>query len=182
MGGTGKSTLGEVDLGTLTWRWTASVNIFYATVADMKAPTTVSERLTGIMSSAYPVSSTAMLDASMTDHSMLRLSNIIYIKDTSYSSPADFKTAMNGVQLVYELDTPTDLTFTPQSITLNEGTNNVWSENGDVELTYRRSLKMAVEALEDRTVYPDPPTSDGAYRLKATVSDGATVYSWEPEE
>lgn len=35
----------------------------------------------------------------------------LFIRDTAYSNAATFKTAMNGVYLVYELDTPTEYTL-----------------------------------------------------------------------
>lgn len=37
-------------------------------------------------------------------------------------------TPTTGAQVVYKLATPTDLTFTPQQVSLNSGTNNVWSD------------------------------------------------------
>ena len=45
----------------------------------------------------------------------------------------DFKTAMSGVQLLYELATPLTDQLTPQQIaTLRPGINNVWCDTGPV--------------------------------------------------
>ena len=55
-----------------------------------------------------------------------------------YNDAATFKTAMSGVQLVYELNTPIEYTLTEsQALTLLKGTNNVWCDaSDDLELQY----------------------------------------------
>jgi hypothetical protein len=58
--------------------------------------------------------------------------NYIYVKDSRYNSAADFKTAMNGVQLVYELATPTTFTTQPTLIKSLNGQNNLSVDCGDV--------------------------------------------------
>lgn len=45
----------------------------------------------------------------------------------------------NNVIVVYYLATPFELTLTPEQISTLQGTNNVWSDAGDVTVTYRAS-------------------------------------------
>ena len=47
-----------------------------------------------------------------------------------YSSPANFKAAMSGVQLVYELATPQTYQLSPTDVALLLGVNNVWAYTG----------------------------------------------------
>lgn len=47
-----------------------------------------------------------------------------------------FKTAMNGVQLVYELATPYTIQLTPQQIRLLKGTNHLSCNTGDLTIKY----------------------------------------------
>lgn len=56
----------------------------------------------------------------------------IWVSDSAYSDATAFKTAMNGVQLCYELSTPTTYTLTPQQINTLAGVNNVWADSGSV--------------------------------------------------
>lgn len=43
----------------------------------------------------------------------------------------------NNVIVVYYLATPFELTLTPEQISTVQGTNNVWSDAGDVTVEYR---------------------------------------------
>ena len=65
--------------------------------------------------------------------------NTIGIKNTDWNSITDMKTflASNTVQLYYELQTPTEYTFTGQPINSFEGVNNVWTDSGNIEVTYK---------------------------------------------
>ena len=62
----------------------------------------------------------------------------VYIYDSAKTSMtgAQFKTAMNGVYLVYELATPTTAQLTPTEVKTLLGSNNVWADSGDITVTY----------------------------------------------
>lgn len=62
---------------------------------------------------------------------------IIYCKDTTYTDATAFKTAVIGQQLVYELATPFTIYLSAEQLKLLQGTNNVWSNAGDVTLKYQ---------------------------------------------
>lgn len=65
------------------------------------------------------------------------------ICNLAYSSASDFKTAMSGVQLVYELATPTTATSDAIDLTLAEGVNNLWADSGDVgDARYFRKVEL----------------------------------------
>jgi hypothetical protein len=48
------------------------------------------------------------------------------------------KSAVNGFILCYELATPLTIDLTPQQMTTLLGTNNIWSDAGDVTVEYKR--------------------------------------------
>ena len=62
----------------------------------------------------------------------------IKIVDNDYanSTVEQFKTAMNGVQLVYELATPITVQLTPTQIYQIIGSNSISSDSGNVEVYY----------------------------------------------
>lgn len=60
---------------------------------------------------------------------------------------ADFKAAVAGQTICYELATPTDLSTTPTDITLYNG-DNVVSSDGDMDMVYVRDIVKVIEKLE----------------------------------
>ena len=54
------------------------------------------------------------------------------------SSQNEFKTAVTGQKLVYELATPIELPLTPQTVALLAGNNTLWTDGDSVTITYRR--------------------------------------------
>jgi hypothetical protein len=66
-------------------------------------------------------------------------SGLFGISDDRYTSPSDFKTALQteNAKLVYELATPIEITLTPKQIEALVGINNVYHDcNGDTEVEY----------------------------------------------
>ena len=96
------------DLGTLNWTntQTANYSVFEAPINGMFNPGTASERLSGLLTSKYPIS-TQPSYATMDDKSMIRLGGKIIIKDGAFTDATAFKNAMNGVLLCYQLADPT---------------------------------------------------------------------------
>lgn len=92
---------GVVDLGTLTWRYDATYNTFYASERIFayrgKAKCTRYE-----LNNVHPPQK---LDKQMSLASYYYL-NTISIKDFDYTDSTSFKAAMSGVMLVYELIEP----------------------------------------------------------------------------
>lgn len=77
-------------------------------------------------------------------------SSRIYIVDSAFpTDAATFKSAMNGVQLVYELATPQTYQLTPQQVNTLVGTNNVWSEQGNIELSYHIPITNLLVKRQD---------------------------------
>lgn len=57
--------------------------------------------------------------------------------------------ANNPMQLVYELATPQTYQLTPQQVNTLVGTNNVWSEQGNVELSYHIPITNLLVKRQD---------------------------------
>lgn len=127
-----------VDLGTLSWGMSGSGNtaFFYANTASLGVASDITASLNYICENYSIVSVSSGGTATgmaFTSASQLR------IRDATYSDAASFKTAMNGVQLVYELATPLTYTLTAQQIQTLLGTNNVWASSGKILLRYNNN-------------------------------------------
>ena len=137
--------------------------------------------------------------------------NIIKIYDSALSSgdAQAFKTAMNGVYLIYELDTPTTESATPYTELQNVdnwGTEEYVDER-DVAIPvghntkYLPDLKAKLESapnapssdgdylvrhangvnnyVQYTKELPDVPSTNGTYALKATRTASGVTYSWD---
>ena len=98
--------VGSVDMGTLTWQ--KGTYAFYATIAGFKS-------VGGVICPKYAAGAPGTEGSLMADNSICSQNDSqLYARDDSYSSAAAFKTAMNGVMLNCELETPlhyTDLMY-----------------------------------------------------------------------
>ena len=131
-GGENPNTLGSVDMGTLNW--TLENGIFRLNENIGAKLTSDTSAVANMMCSHYKTVSQNAMGSTSTDQCVagLNWSNGVRVKDSNYTDVASFKQAMSGVQLVYELATPTTFTSQPTSIKSLEGTNNVWGDCGQV--------------------------------------------------
>lgn len=98
--------IGEVDLGTLDWSYYATPQRFVAAISDAVLSSTsdlanaVCEKY-NLVIWANMINDTSVNNA----YAMAKSGSSAYItiRDTSYTSASDFKTAMDGVMLQYEL-------------------------------------------------------------------------------
>ena len=117
-GTTATKRIGVVDLGTLSW--SISGGVFYTTglSALMK------KKYDTLLCAKYTTNDANVITSSMPDKSVGTNSGaagVLWIKDTSYTTVAEFKAAMSGVYLYYELATPIEYTTDqPLSDTLVE--------------------------------------------------------------
>lgn len=122
-----------VDLGNKTWvmeTWGSGID-FYTGLPDAKKPTSDDEKA-DIISSQYENLSRNELYNTTDDGMALLRGGVFKIRDSRFSDAASFKAAMSGVQLVYELETPTTFTTQPTPIKSLNGTNNLSVDCGDV--------------------------------------------------
>ena len=130
-----------VDLGTLDWVYNTTQVGFYASI-----PNTTWFSDMEIISSAYEyvgVRSDSWLNTALNGQMASGSYNGVQlkVKNTAYTDAATFKSAMNGVQLVYELATPQTYQLTPQQVNTLVGTNDVWSDSGQVEVRIAESMR-----------------------------------------
>lgn len=138
-----------VDLGSLNWGYSA-YNIFYVVKNDIKPVSGGGSSIANLICSIYEADSSDNIydhkhDGAIGYHNGLHQ---LWVNDSRYTSAADFKSAMNGVQLVYELATPQTYQLTSTEVKTLLGENNVWADAGAVSVTYRRDINLALEQLE----------------------------------
>ena len=137
-----------VDLGTLSWA--LENGIFRLNESIGAKLTSDTSAVAKMLCSVYKTVSQNAMGSTTTDQCIagLNWSNGVRVKDSNYTTVADFKTAMNGVQLVYELATPLTIQLTPTAVKSLLGSNNVWADTGDIkDCVYRRDMNTTINDI-----------------------------------
>lgn len=132
-------THGIIDLGSLTWDKDDSSYSF-----TFFRSSNISDRALGYLTtdcacSAYAIHTggrSTINDEEIGIYSTGQTRVIIRDNAKSSMTPEDFKTAITGVNFVYELATPTTIQLPPCPIDTLEGVNNIWADTGDTTLQY----------------------------------------------
>ena len=141
-------THGYVDLGNITWSKVS--NYFVVVGGDLPDnfgfQSYVYTQAGDLTCSHYP---TIAWQQWANSDKVIALNDTYFgIKDSDYASDtaAQFKTAMSGVQLVYELATPVTYQLTPTQVEALLGVNNVFNDtNGDTEVKYKEGIQHYID-------------------------------------
>jgi hypothetical protein len=130
-------TNGIIDLGSLHWNQQISTDYkyFYNSVPI----TNPAKNIENSICSQYKYSNDVSL--SNPDNYVFKfdsLASTFLIKDTRYSTSSDFKTAVTGQKVCYELATPKTYHLSPHQVKLLTGHNTVTTNGTSLQLTYRK--------------------------------------------
>lgn len=146
--GEGERTMAMVDLGDLTWSAGSDSRhtVFFARFDGLKYVT--DNVVVNAISSQYKaITKVAWSGVDFDTDNVFRSDNsaeILYFRNLAYTDATAFKQAMQGVQLCYELATPTPIYCEPTEIKTLKGNNNVWADSGKVEV----ELNMLYQEVE----------------------------------
>lgn len=183
---TGKLTVthGYVDLGTLSY--SQGFSGFYT--LGLKDVVEIPDSVTssGLLSSHYVVGNTANADQMYIQRAASYLGWIVFLPSTSYANASAFKTAMDGVQLVYALATPQTYQLTPTEVALLAGVNNIFSDGGSITLEYPCDTKLYIQKLtqpseDDMIANANIPNDtyfmvgNNLYLSTAAIATGGTI-------
>ena len=182
-----KRKYGIVDLGSLNWTYNATYKYFWTTQLVLSYGAKMAAQM--ICPLYYIPANYAVLSDPTVDKVMAvayhTQANALNIRNLDYTDATAFKTAMNGVYLVYELAAQTSSRAKPYQnpqIVDDSGTEE-YVDTRDVaipvghETTYLRNLK---EKLEDTPAIPDV---NGDYVLRKTNGGAEYVeYDTKPAQ
>lgn len=140
-----------VDLGTLTYTNGDSMKMFFsAGIKDVvKKPASNADIAEIISDSFNPISYNAISLSTTGRICVSTAGNVGIVDGNTYATVDDFKSAMSGKMLCYELATPQTYQLTPQQVNTLVGTNNVWSEQGNIELSYHIPITNLLVKRQD---------------------------------
>ena len=146
----------RADMGSATWtigtngnvHWFKSSRILTGAKilsSNSYAAHIVSDRFKNIQ--AAKIYSGEADDNTIAQESVSLVDSNLRVKATSYNDDTDaFKAAMDGVYVYYELATPLTYQLTPIQITLLTGTNTIWTDADNIQITYPVDTKKYVDA------------------------------------
>lgn len=136
-----------VDLGTLNWLYSSGTQRMYSTGINSVSKHPTSDTVVANILCENYATDTDAHTASHTSDKICALGStgILYVYDSAYTDAVTFKIAMNRVQLVYELATPITVQLTPTEVKTLLGTNNVWADSGEVEVTYKADIQKYID-------------------------------------
>lgn len=185
--GTVTRKYGIVDLGSLTWTKTTYNNVVFRSqqLSNIFNPS-VSQLCNCISPKYLAGTANDMINTANYDKRISVYNSEIRITDSNYTSESDFKTAMNGVYLVYELATQTTETATPYTnpqIVDADGTEEfvdykVSQGTRDVAIPVGHESDF-YDYTDGAITIPDLPFADGTYALSVTMNNGTPTFSWE---
>ena len=143
-----------VDLGTLTWTYRNTgynTKPFLAPLENALLPN-ISPIIVPALCSRYPQvppnqMNTAGRDLVYAIGFYFDGRKELQILDSNYTDAQTFKTAMDGVQLVYKLAEPITIQLTPHQVNSLLGQNNIFANTGDSSVEYRADTKLYIERL-----------------------------------
>lgn len=140
-----------VDLGTLTYVNGGSMKMFFSdSIKDViKKPASNADIAEIISDSFNPISYNAISFSTAGRICVSTAGNVGIVDGNTYDTVDDFKSAMSGKMLCYELATPQTYQLTPQQVNTLVGTNNVWSEQGNIELSYHIPITNLLVKRQD---------------------------------
>ena len=170
-----------VDLGTLDWLYTADSALNMRASNDVgAAPVTDANATPNAICSSLPVLNYSTLITGVVGITVIFAQSSQAGKIWAHSDLTDasaFKTAMNGVQVCYELATPVTVQLTPHEVTALLGSNNIWADSGDSTVEYRADPTLYIGRLTepDADMIADDNITSGQYFMVGNTLYKATA-------
>lgn len=170
-----------VDLGTLNWEKNTNLQNLFSCVklSDMKIYANIA--VADWISSNYKITSGNTLETTDKSIAMLNLSSI-YVNDSAYTDATaeQFKTAMSGVQLVYELVEPIEIHLTPHEVKSLLGQNNIFADTGNTSCEYFSQvdtdltdyIDINLKSYAKKSELPTIPVSDVQINGNSIINNG----------
>lgn len=140
-----------VDMGDIDWIRQSNGSIAWfaknmSVMAEPIKPSTSTSNFARVQYSTYAYSGFGYV-AGLQDCKSISNGVVLYVRDDSCATAADFIAKNTGQQLVYELAEPIVIQLDPVTIATIAGQqNNVWANTGDVSVEYAADLKHYIDS------------------------------------
>lgn len=181
--GTVERKLGIVDLGSLTWaKEEVNQGYRFRTAQWAKLPNAITSGHTEEVACPKYIYNKASVGQNNINGVFCVYDGIPFVRDDSYTDTATFKTAMSGVYLIYELETPTTDSATPYPETQqvdNWGTEER-IDNREVPIPVGHETEYLTDLKSKLEILPNLQHNDGTYivNVASGVGEYAPIGAW----
>ena len=174
--------MGSVDLGTLTWTRQSSAGAYFfrGAVTGMAQPGTTLDRINGILCEKYPVDADVVINENSPDKTIRRYEQNVFIRDDSYSDATTFTTAMSGVYLIYELETPETYDLDepiPMTFMAYHGGTITQTPQAPESAPMRMNVTFALDAVSTINGLPQNYVSKESLQAMLAAMQSAGIFS-----
>ena len=135
-------TLGLLsDMSSLNWAKTTSNHVFYAGLAGKKVG--FSAEMVCEQYTVYEGYFAGMSNNQIASNSAY---DFVYVRNDNCDTVEDIKTSLANCKLVYELATPVTYQLSPTQVRAIVGSNNVWSDTGNIEVKYKTTIQDYIDS------------------------------------
>ena len=137
-----------IDLGSLTWSTTGAKDggfRFISNVIDAKSAATDTS-IPDIICEIYEAVTPTATYNYVVGVSVNRATQQLLAYD-EYATAAEFKAAVTGHKVLYELATPITVQLTPEEVKAISGSNTVSANSGDIRVVYRKDFGIFADAV-----------------------------------
>ena len=145
-----------LDLNNLNWDVTSQVGVFRSNDLTNYYVSSITNFICNkyITTSHASTSIASMQDLNIKAHDVN--DKYIYIKDTSYTDVAEFKSSLIDCNMVYLLATPITHQLTPTQLSSSIGQNNFWSNADYVEVEYELKETEDIQKARKKIILNQP--------------------------
>ena len=147
--------IGQLDLGDLVWRYVPANTRFEANMpSNYKTPTSV-DNMHNMICDRYPTNSNPLTGNAGNGITGYQNSNLVYVKDDSFTDVSAFTNAVTGSILYYEQSAPVE-TAVDLDLAFNayeDGTEQLLPVNGSVPSTSPIIADMTYLSIDDAMEY-----------------------------
>ena len=132
-------TMAETDLGEGNWTRTTAGRYYYSNAIASLVKAVENTSVANVRCDHLTVASANSVDSGSGDLVGVAISGNIRARfDDMPGTKEEFKTAVSGWKLVYELAEPVEYDLTPEEVTTLLGSNTLWADCGPVEVEYQK--------------------------------------------
>lgn len=149
-----------VELGNLSWSYNSTGEYFITNLNDCVIKTNRIYFCSNYEVVKFNSGASALINADDKKGYYQPSNTNLFIKDSAYGSDVSaFTAAMDGVDFVYELATPTTIQLTPNAVNLLKGANYISTDGDKITITYRSGematlgdVKEAIDKVDSQIV------------------------------
>lgn len=141
----------KIKLSDLSWTYQSANTRFYSNTIQnlVKRPASNNDVAENFVCECFSATKASDILNVVGDNNIgIAVSGTVFLRCTAYTDKDDLISALGNYYLTYPLATPTTTTLSAVNINTYYGENNIFTDIGESEITYRQDIDLALSALQ----------------------------------